>query len=70
MERDNEKLKANEKYGLTIVEASEYFGIGQGTIRQLISENPKARFFLKVGNKTVIKRELMKEFLNGINRLN
>ncbi len=67
---EKEKVRVSEKYGLTIVEASEYFGIGQGTIRQLITENPKARFFLKVGNKTVIKRELMQEFLNNINRLN
>ena len=62
-------VPVSEKYCLTIEEAAAYFGIGEGKIRKLISSNPNADYLLKNGRKTVIKRELFEEYLNGIDSI-
>lgn len=53
-----------EKYGLNIVEASEYFGIGETKLREMINENPKATYILKNGKKTIIKRKQFEKYLD------
>ena len=58
-------LSVDKKYGLSIKEASEYFGIGETSIRDLI-KMPNCQFVLKVGKKYVIKREKMAEYLNNV----
>ena len=62
-------VPVSEKFCLTIEEAASYFGIGEGKIRKLISSNPNADYLLKNGRKTVIKRELFEEYLNGIDSI-
>ncbi len=56
---------------LTINEASEYTGIGRNTIRQLISWDKFS--VIKIGRKTLIRIEVLDEFIkinNGKNLKN
>jgi excisionase family DNA binding protein len=50
-----------DKLALTIEEASEYTGIGRNTMRMLVDW--KKIPVLKVGRKTIIKRETLEEFI-------
>ncbi len=54
----------SEKYTLSIVEASLYFGIGESKLRRLVSENKDAEFVLQNGRKLLIKRKLFEEVLD------
>lgn len=47
---------------LTVTEASEYFGIGKGKIMSLVEDNKNLVVYN--GNKRLIKREKMFNFLN------
>ena len=49
------------KMGLTIEEASTYSGIGRNTMRRLIDWGKIP--VLKVGRKTIIRRDTLEEFL-------
>ncbi|MDY2699116.1 MAG: excisionase [Acetivibrio ethanolgignens] len=52
------------KYTLTITEASEYFGIGEKKLRQMVQENATADFLLNNGVKVLIKRMKFEQFLD------
>ena len=54
----------NQKYGLNITEAAQYFGIGETKLRQIIHDNPLSDCFIKNGNKTVVKREKFEKYLD------
>ena len=60
------KTALNSKYALTIVEASEYFHIGQTKLRRLIKDNPDEDFYFMNGTINLIKREKFEDFLNKI----
>lgn len=51
-----------EKSNLTIEEAAEYSGIGRNKLRQL-SDDENCPFVLWVGNKRLIKRRELDEFI-------
>ena len=53
-----------EKYTLTIREAAEYFHIGEKKMRQIVDENSDADFILMVGNRAMIKRKLIEEYID------
>ncbi|MCD7854353.1 MAG: hypothetical protein LUG66_01905 [Clostridiales bacterium] len=58
-----------DKYGLTINEAVQYFGIGQNKLRQIVSEiiktgSPNIAFM--VGNRCLIKRKKFEEYLDNL----
>lgn len=53
-----------EKSNLTLVEASAYSGIGVNKLRE-ITNNKKCRFVLWVGNKRLIKRRLLDEYIEN-----
>lgn len=53
----------SEKFALTITEASEYFGVGEKKLRQIVLDNQNADFYFRVGVKVMIKRELFSQFL-------
>ena len=55
------------KYSLSIEEAANYYGIGEHRLRRLIRENPDADFYMELGSRVRIKRELFKEYLNHLN---
>lgn len=52
---------AENKMGLTIDESATYSGIGRNTIRRLIDWGKLP--VLKVGRKTIIRRDTLEEFL-------
>lgn len=60
-----------EKYSLTIEEAAEYFNIGQKTLYRLTDDHKQEldSFVLKVGKKTLIKRNKFIEFLDKTNEI-
>lgn len=51
-----------EKANLTVEEAAEYFNIGTGKIREMSNPN-NCPFVLWVGNKRLIKRKVLEDFL-------
>ena len=51
-----------EKSNLTLEEAAAYSGIGIGKLRE-ISNDERCRFVLWVGNKRLIKRRLLDEYI-------
>lgn len=51
------------KYTLTISEASEYFGIGEKKLRQMVQENNTADYLLNNGVKVLIKRAKFEQLL-------
>ena len=57
------------KHLLTVQEASQYFGIGEKKIRQLIQENNTAPYLLTNGAKVLIKRSLFEQFLNEVSSI-
>ncbi len=57
------QVQLKDKYCLTIEEASEYFGIGEKKIRQIVAENVDAGFVIQNGVKYLIKRKRFEDFL-------
>lgn len=55
-------IPLNEKYTLTIREASEYFGIGERKIRMLARFN-YGGFAILNGNRVLIIRTIFEQFL-------
>lgn len=51
-----------QKSNLTLTEAAEYTGIGINKLRE-ITNSDKCTFVLWVGNKRLIKRKLIDEYL-------
>ena len=61
-EKQKEKIQIWEKANLTIQEAAVYFNMGEKKLREM-SNNPKCKFALFVGNKCLIKRKSLEEYL-------
>ena len=55
-------IPLSDKYALTLSEASAYFGIGVKKLKRLADENG-SRFFLYNGNRCMIIRVKMEQFL-------
>lgn len=53
-----------EKYLLTVEEATIYYHIGAKKLTQLIKDNPKAKWILMNGKRTMIKKELFSMWLD------
>ena len=53
-----------EKYLLTVEEATVYYHIGSKKLTQLIKDNPKAKWILMNGKRTMIKKELFSMWLD------
>ena len=52
------------KYNLSVEEASAYFHIGENRLRAILAENPRADFILKVGSRTLVKKNKFGKFLD------
>ena len=70
-ERNEEDLavQENNKYLLSIKEASYLFGIGQHRLREIISEDYEYKYHLMLGRVIKIKRENFEEFLNKVEQI-
>ena len=55
-------ISPGDKFGLTIEEASQYFGIGQKKLRQMTAAED-CPYVLWVGGKRLIRRQDMEEYL-------
>ena len=58
-----------KKYNLTIAEAAKYFGIGEKTLRRIVSDNPSADYIIMVGAKVLLKRKLFEKFIDETNSI-
>lgn len=52
------------RYTMTIEEAAEYYHIGEGKLRSLVDAHPNEDFYVKNGNRVLIKREKFERFLD------
>ena len=70
-ERNVEDLgvQENNKYLLSIKEASSLFGIGQHRLREIISEDYEYKYHLMLGRVIKIKRKNFEEFLNKVEQI-
>ena len=59
----------NDKFLLSIKEASALFGIGQHRLREIISEDYEYKYHLMLGRVIKIKRENFEEFLNKVEQI-
>lgn len=57
-----QKIPINEKYLITIAEASKYFGIGTKNMRRL-AENHLTDFAIFLGNRFLIVRPRFEEYV-------
>ncbi len=64
MARKIMEIPIDRKYLLTIEEGAVYFHIGEKRLRQVIAENPYGDFYLKNGNKLLIKRKKFEHYLD------
>lgn len=53
------------QYTLSIEEAAQYFRIGEGKLRKLVSEDKDADYILWNGNRAQIKRKAFERFVDG-----
>lgn len=56
-------MERNERYMLTVKEASEYYNIGTKALRR-IAENGEKKFSVACGNKVLIIRSRFEEYLD------
>ena len=54
----------NNKFLLSIKEASDLFGIGQHRLREIVSEDYECKYHLMIGRVIKIKREQFEDFIN------
>ncbi len=52
------------RYILIIVEAAEYYHIGEKKLRRLVDEHPKADFIIMNGNRVLLKKKQFERFLD------
>ena len=53
-----------EKYTLTIEEVSRYFTIGQNKLRRLVEENRHGNWYVRNGNRILIKKKQFEKFMD------
>ncbi len=56
-------MELNEKYMLTVKEASEYYNIGTKALRR-VAENGEKKFAVASGNKLLIIRHRSEDYLD------
>lgn len=61
-------ISLDKKMCLTIEETAKYSNIGIGKLREL-AKNPRNRFTLTIGSKTLIKRKEFEEFISGVSEI-
>lgn len=60
------QVQLKDKYCLTIEEASEYFGVGEKKLRQIVPGYIDAEFVFQKGVRYLIKRKRFEDFLEGM----
>ena len=57
------------KYALTIAETAKYTNIGKDKLYDISRNNKDAQFLLKIGNKTLFKRDAFVKYLDTVSSL-
>ena len=60
------QVQIQDKFCLTIDEASAYFNIGEKKLRKLVADNLDSGFIIQNGVKFLIKRKRFEDFLNDL----
>ena len=63
---DVKNTPVTEKYLLTVMESVQYFNIGENKIRNLAAANPNANWYIRNGNRILIKRKLFEKYLDNL----
>ena len=63
MKEQSQKLPLNQRFTLTLKEASQYFHIGEKKLRRMAAEDPGAGFLIHNGRTELIIREEFEQFL-------
>ena len=58
-----------KRYVLTVIEAAQYYHIGETRLRRIAEEHADADFVIFNGNRLLFKREKFEQFLDGISAL-
>lgn len=58
-----------EKYLMSIPEAAKYFNIGKSNFRRFVKEHADADWRISIGNKVMIKREMLEEYLSSVKKI-
>lgn len=60
---ESKEIPFNQRYALTLKEASQYFHIGEKKLRRMAAEYSGAAFLVCNGRKVLIIREEFEKFL-------
>lgn len=58
-----------EKYALSVNEATQYFHLGEGKLREIVHRDKYAPYLLWNGRKVYFKRKLFEEYLDRENEV-
>lgn len=67
--RENKFVNMNDKFLLSVKEASNLFGIGQHRLREILSEDYECKYHLMIGRVIKIKKKKFEEFLNQTSQI-
>lgn len=62
-------IPIQERYTLTIEEASKYFRIGENKLRRLAEENKNANWLIMNGNRIQIKRKQFEKIIDTLDAI-
>ena len=62
-------IPIQERYTLTIEEASKYFRIGENKLRRLADENKNADWLIMNGNRIQIKRKQFEKIIDKLDAI-
>ena len=65
----NSQVPMWQRYILTVVEAAEYYHIGETKLRKIAEEHPEEDFAIMNGNRLLFKREKFEQFLDRVSSL-
>ena len=68
-QKTSKEVELKDLFLLTISQAAKLFNLGPRTIRGLVASHPKGDWFLKNGNRIMIKKDRFGEFLNRQSRI-
>ena len=65
----DKQAQVKDKFCLTIVEAAEYFNIGEKKLRRIIADHMDSGLVIQNGVKILIKRKRFEDFLTDLTAL-
>ena len=66
---ENNEVGIKDLYLLTVSQTAILFNIGEKTIRGLVASHPKGEWYLRNGNRVMIKKKLFAQFLDRQSRI-